>query len=191
MELYYGITLQIYITEWYHGIIVRNHLYEKDPGDAWDGPRAPWDPGDPLGTPLGPARTPLGPQERPWTPRDAPGTSRGRPSHLWGPPVTSYEPQNRSYLEEYTAPEALDCCARSCLSGPIACSTRPDLSLYKKAAKVKKLAPGTGISVRCVRPSRKPHLPVICYMHIYHISPSLSIYVQWYFVYNINNEMLN
>ena len=42
-------------------VILRDHLYEKDPGDARDVPRAPWDPGHPLGTPMGPPGTPLGP----------------------------------------------------------------------------------------------------------------------------------
>ena len=51
-------------------MILRNHLYEKDPWDAQDVARAPWDPGDPLGTPLGPAGPPLGP---PGTPLGPPG----------------------------------------------------------------------------------------------------------------------
>ena len=54
---------------------MRNHRYEKDPGDAQDVPKAPWDPGDPLGTPLGPPETPLRPPGTPLgAPRDAPRT---------------------------------------------------------------------------------------------------------------------
>ena len=130
------------ITELYYGIILRDHLYEKDPGDAWNVPGAPWDPRDPLGTPLGPPGTPLGP---PGTPLGPPGTPLGRPGTPLGPPGTSlrrprdapgtpgdlqgplmdplwtpYGSQKRSYLDKYTAPEALDCCVRTCLSGPIA-----------------------------------------------------------------------
>ena len=82
--------LQNYTTGSYYGILLRNHLYEKDPGDARDIHRAPWDPVDPLGTPLGPPGTPLGPPgmplgppgDAPRTPRDAPGT----PGHARGSP---------------------------------------------------------------------------------------------------------
>ena len=50
-------------------MISRNHLYEKDPGDARDAPGALWDPGVPLGTPPG---TPLG---RLGTPLEPPGNA--------------------------------------------------------------------------------------------------------------------
>ena len=62
-------------------MILWNHLYEKDAGDARDVPGAPWGTGDPLGTPLRPAGTHLG---RPGTPLGplgtpvTPGTPLGR-----------------------------------------------------------------------------------------------------------------
>ena len=65
---------------------------------------------DPLGTPLGPPETPLGPLGTPLGPAsDAPRTPRD-----------PHGPQKRSYLHRYTAPEALDCCVRTCLLEPIA-----------------------------------------------------------------------
>ena len=72
-ELYYRITLWDNVTESYYGVIVRNHLHEKDPGDAQDVLGAPWDRGDPWA--------------RPWDPRDDPGTPTHAPvetplSHL-------------------------------------------------------------------------------------------------------------
>ena len=63
--------------ELYDGII----FMKKDPGDARDVPRAPWDLGDPLGTPLGPQGTPL-----------VPGTRLGPPSTPLGPPGTTVGP---------------------------------------------------------------------------------------------------
>ena len=63
-----------------------NHLYEKDPGDAWDVPRAPWDPGIPWALPWDP-------QARPWNARDAmgpPGTSLRPLGTPLGPPGTTY-----------------------------------------------------------------------------------------------------
>ena len=77
--------LQNYTTGSYYGILLRNHLYEKDPGDARDIHRAPWDPVDPLGTPLGPPGTPLGP---PGMPLGPPGTPLGPPETRLGPPGT-------------------------------------------------------------------------------------------------------
>ena len=63
-----------------------NILYEKNPGDAQDVPRDPWDPRDPLGTPLGALGTPLGPPGTPLgPPGDVPETPWERP---WAPPGT-------------------------------------------------------------------------------------------------------
>ena len=59
-ESYYGIILRNQIMESYYGITLWNPPYERNPRDAQDVPRAPWDPGDPVGTPLGPQETPLG-----------------------------------------------------------------------------------------------------------------------------------
>ena len=56
----------------YYEMILQNHFYEKDPGDARDVPGAPWDPRDPLGTPLGPPGTPLGRAGTPLGPRRRP-----------------------------------------------------------------------------------------------------------------------
>ena len=56
--------------------MLQSHLYEKDREEARDVPRAPWDPGDPLGTPMGPPGAPLGPLGTPL-----------------GPPGTPYDPQ--------------------------------------------------------------------------------------------------
>ena len=67
MELSYGIVLWHHITDSYYGIRLRNHLYEKDPEEAWEVLGASGIPGT-----LGPPGTPLGPQ-------DNPGTPRGRP----------------------------------------------------------------------------------------------------------------
>ena len=82
-------------------------------------PESPWDPGDPLGTRLGHPGTLLGPQGTHLgplgTPLGRPGTPQGRPWDLQGPLMTPCGPQKRSYLNNYTAPEALDCCVRSCL----------------------------------------------------------------------------
>ena len=89
MEQYYGtyygiigIILRDYITESYYGVVLRNHPYEKDPSDTWGVPGPPWDPGDPLGTPLGSPGTPLGP---PGTPQGHPGDVPDRNSQ--GPPM--------------------------------------------------------------------------------------------------------
>ena len=84
--------------------MLRSPLHGQDPGDAWDVPRAPWDPGYSLGTPLGHLRTPLGPQ----------GT-------LWDPSGTSpYGQQKQQYLNKYTTPEALNYYVRTCLLRSIA-----------------------------------------------------------------------
>ena len=123
----YGIILQNDIME----EIGLNHLYGKDPGDARDVPGAPWDLRDPLGTRPGPPGTSLGstgtplgpPRDAPSTPRDAPGTpgyAPGTPEGRPWDPTDSYGPQKRQYLDKYTAPEAFDCCVRTCSSGPIA-----------------------------------------------------------------------
>ena len=81
--------LRNHITERNYGIILRNHPYEKDPGDAWDVPGDPWDPCGPLGTPLGGPGTPLGPPGTPLgSPRDVPETPQeplGPPGDLQGP----------------------------------------------------------------------------------------------------------
>ena len=82
--------LQNYITGSYYGIILRNHLCEKDPGDARDVPGAPWDSGDSLGTALRPVGTPLGhlgtPLGRSGTPLGTPGTPLRRPRDAPGTP---------------------------------------------------------------------------------------------------------
>ena len=81
MGLYYGIMLRNDIAGSYYGIISRQDImefymtessFEKDPGGCLGRPGAPWDPGDPLGTPLGPQGTQLG------FPRDVPETPPGR-----------------------------------------------------------------------------------------------------------------
>ena len=68
MELYYGIILQNYITGSYYRIIFRNDIMELyygiifmegTPGMPGTSLELPWDPRDPLGTPLGPPGTPL------------------------------------------------------------------------------------------------------------------------------------
>ena len=54
-------------------------------------------------------------------------------------------PKKRQYLDKFPAPEALDCCVRTCLVRPTAARTPPDrLSTYEKVAKIKKYhqAPG-------------------------------------------------
>ena len=144
-------------------MILRNHLYEKDSGDARDVPRAPWEsrgspghaPGDAPGTrgrPWDAWGTRLGPLG------DIPETPWGHPWHtrrrLWdpgGPPGTPMGPltdNKRSDFDKYTAPEALHCCVRTCLLGPIAGRTRPGRFHYKKVAKIKKLPPGPRITPR-------------------------------------------
>ena len=76
-------------------------------GRPWDLQGNPWDPQGhpwpPPARPWDPQQTPLGP------PRDAPKT-----------PGTSMDHNKKQYLNKYTAPEALDCCVRTCLLGPIA-----------------------------------------------------------------------
>ena len=123
MGSFYGIILRND-----YGITLRNHFYKKDPGDAQDVRGAPWDPGDPMGTPLGP------PGDAPETPGHAPGTSWDAPGPPWHapetpkerpwdplePPMTPYGSQKRSDLDKYTAPETLNCCVRTCSLGPIA-----------------------------------------------------------------------
>ena len=70
-------------------MILWNYITEsslwKDPRDAWDVTGAPWDLGDPLGTPLGPLGTSLGPHG---TPGHAPGTPGHAPGTLWHAPGT-------------------------------------------------------------------------------------------------------
>ena len=58
-------------------MLLQNHLYKKDTGDARHVPGASWDPGNPLGPP----GTPLGPQG---TPLDFPETPLGPPENLQG-----------------------------------------------------------------------------------------------------------
>ena len=122
-ELDYGIILRNDIMELYYGIICMKRI----PGDAWDAPESlgprgrPWDrqarPWDPWGSPWDARARPWDPRGRPW---DAPGTPLGplgTPRDTYGTP---YGSQKWSYLDKYTAPEALDCRVRSCPSGPIA-----------------------------------------------------------------------
>ena len=83
--------LQNYIMGSYYGIISRNPVYEKDPGDARDVPGGPWNPRDPLGTLLGPPGTPLEPPGMPLGPPgdvpethgDAPGITGSLQGHIW------------------------------------------------------------------------------------------------------------
>ena len=120
--------------ELYDGIIFMKRIL----GMPRTSTEPPWDPRDPLGTLLGALRTPLGPQGTPLgPPRDVPGTpghapeppgtplrrprdAPGTPGNHWEPPGTPYGSQKKSYLNKYTTPEALDCCVRNCLLGPIA-----------------------------------------------------------------------
>ena len=60
------------------------------------------------------------PGHAPGTPRDVPETPPERPWHPWGPPETSYGTQKRRYRNKFPAPEALNCCVRTCLLEPIA-----------------------------------------------------------------------
>ena len=69
--------------------------------------------GDPLATPLGPLGTSLGPGDVPEAPVDAPRT----PRDLQGP-LMAHKINN--IFTKCQAPEALDCCVRTCLLGPSA-----------------------------------------------------------------------
>ena len=99
--------------------------------------RIPGTPGtspEPLGSRGSPGHapgTPGDPQARPWDTPGAPGTPKhatgtfgevletpqGRP---WDPRDLQGGPQKQSYLDKYTAPEALDCCFQTCSLLPIA-----------------------------------------------------------------------
>ena len=57
---------------------------------------------------------------RPWDSQGRPGDPWGRPWDPWGPPGTPHGPQKQQYLDKYTTPEALDCCVRTRLLGPVA-----------------------------------------------------------------------
>ena len=59
--------------EFHYGIILRNHLYEADPGDARDVPGAPLGPRGP------PGHAPGSHVAAPGIPEHAPGTVWGRP----------------------------------------------------------------------------------------------------------------
>ena len=95
MGLYYDFILRNYIADLYYRIILWNYITElcreTESGNPWTVPGPPWDPRDPLGTPLGP-------------PRDEPRTP--------GTPGDPHRPQRNSWLVKFTAPEALDCCIR-------------------------------------------------------------------------------
>ena len=74
---------------------MRNHLCNKDPGDARHVPGASWDPGDPLGTLLGLRGRAWDLRARPW---DPPGTSLRPPRHALGTPGEVPEtPQGRPW----------------------------------------------------------------------------------------------
>ena len=77
----------------------------------------PW---DPQGRPWDPGHTPGAPRDVPETPGTPLGHPRDAPGTHWGLLGTPYGPQKRSYFTKFTAPEALDCCVRTCLLGAIA-----------------------------------------------------------------------
>ena len=77
--------------------------------------------------------------------------------------------QKRPYLPKFTAPEALDCCVRTCLMQPIVPRTPMDCFIYNKSAKNKKVPPGNTISPTRGHKCSGPRVPgyIYIYMHTY------------------------
>ena len=129
MGLCRGIILRNDIMELYYRIIFMKRILGmartslEPPGI----PRTPW------------ARS-WDPQGRPWDPWVRPWDPRGAPL---GPPWEPHGPQKYQYLNKYTAPEAFDCCVRTCLLLPIAPRPPQGRFVYKNDAKSNKLVGGT------------------------------------------------
>ena len=175
--------LQNYIPGSYYRIILENHIMELDygiifikriPGVPGTSPEPPGilgisehAPGT-LGTPLGSQGTPLGsPRDVPETlgtplgrPRDAPGTPQG-------PLGTPYGQQKRSYLDTYTAPEALNCVFEPASWDPLHEALDRALLSIKSSPKSKKVTSGPGILPRLGQEGSGPYFPGYIYIYIY------------------------
>ena len=152
MELDYWIILRIHITEWYYGMILRNHLCEKDPGDAQDVPKAT------LESWGSPGHAPGSPGNAPGIPGHAPETPQGRP---WDPPGTPTISR-----QIYGARSSQLLCS-NLLVGAHRMKHSTGLFSVQKGRQHQKIPPSPGISVRRLPLSRNPHIPTIYYIYIY------------------------